>query len=171
MWSWEGRWAWDRKSVRGCSGPLSLVQFSSPSPSPQKPLWGAFLGVENERGELVRRYEETPPFYFLRGPKWRLLPGEGKPGNLGHWDGGKESSRDSRAPSPPDTHTLAGTRRSHTHTHFWKPLGLLLLRPPPSPPPTPGRLPSPLLAPFPLPLSASQMPACDFQMRKSCAGL
>ena len=116
MWSREGRWAWDRKSVRGCSGPLSLVQFSSPSPSPQKPLWGAFLGVENERGELVRRYEETPPFYFLRGPKWRLLPGEGKPGNLGHWDGGKESSRDSRAPSPPDTHTRRHTQITHSHS-------------------------------------------------------
>ena len=41
--------AWDKKSARGCSGPLSLVQFSSPSPSPQNPLWRA-LGLKMRGG-------------------------------------------------------------------------------------------------------------------------
>lgn len=147
--------------------PSSALQ---PQPfSPELPLES--LGFENERRELVRRQEEHPPSISSEDQNGDLSLGKR---DRGTWDTGtvaRNAPESPGAPSPPDAHTLRNTQRSHTHTHFWKPLGLLLFRPPPSPPPTPGRLPSPPLAPFPLPLSASQMPACDFQMRKSCAGL
>lgn len=134
--------------------PSSALQ---PQPfSPELPLES--LGFENERRELVRRQEEHPPSISSEDQNGDFSLGKR---DRGTWDTGtvaRNAPESPGAPSPPDAHTLRNTQRSHTHTHFWKPLGLLLFRPP--------LLLPPLLAGSLLPLwppshSPSRHPKCQ----------